>query len=148
MLIKKSIDLYRFFNSLIVLTKSSFQLMTSLSSILHITVIIFSDFQSKLELLIPEKVLPFTDEVIVFLVHKCSQQLQLLALNLEILRYILGLLKGFGYLRKTGDLIGDNLTRRLLQKLLVLYAPCRSTDDTENKFRGLILTVGNKVRKI
>ena len=31
----------------------------------------FSDFQSKSELLITEKVLPFADEVIVVFVHKC-----------------------------------------------------------------------------
>ena len=43
------------------------------------TYIRFSDFQSKSELLMAEKVLPFTDEVIVVLVHKCLQQLQLLA---------------------------------------------------------------------
>ena len=62
-----------------------------------------SDTQSKSKLLMTEKVLPFTDEVIVVLVYKCSQQLQHLALYLEMLGYILGLLKGFGYLRKTGD---------------------------------------------
>ena len=95
-----------------------------------------------------EKVLPFTDEVIVVIVHKCLQQLQLLALHLEMLGYILCLLKRFGYWRKTGDLIGDNLTRRLLRRILVLDAPCRSTEDAENKFRGLILTVGNRVRKL
>ena len=71
------------------------------------TYIRFSDFQSKSELLMTEKVLPFTDEVIAVLLHKCSQQLQLLALHLEMLGYIPGLSKGFGYLRKTGDLIGD-----------------------------------------
>ena len=65
-----------------------------------------------------------------------------------MLRYILGLLKGFKYLRKTGDLIGDDLTLRLLRRTLVLDAPCKSTEDTENIFRGLILTVGNKVRKL
>ena len=27
-------------------------------------------------------------------------------------------------------------------------APCKSTEDAENKLRGLILTVGNKVRKV
>ena len=63
-----------------------------------------------------EKVLPFTDEVIVVLVHECSQQLQLMTLHLEMLGYILDLLKGFGYLRKTVDLIGDNLNRRLFVK--------------------------------
>ena len=65
-----------------------------------------------------------------------------------MLGYILGLLKGFKYLRKTGDLIGDNLTLRLLRRTLVLEAPCKSTEDAENKLRGLILTVGNKVRKL
>ena len=63
-----------------------------------------------------EKVLPFTDEVIVVFIHECPQQLQLLALHLEIVGYILGLLEGFGYLRKIGVLIGDNLARRLLGK--------------------------------
>ena len=65
-----------------------------------------------------------------------------------MLGYKLGLLKGFEYLRKTGDLIRDNLTLRFLRRILVLDAPCRSTEDAENKFRGLILTVGNKVRKL
>ena len=73
----------------------------------------FSNFQSNSELLMTEKVIPFTDEVIVVMIHKCLQQLQLLTLHLEMLGYIPGLLKGFGYLRKTGDLIGDNLTLRL-----------------------------------
>ena len=67
------------------------------------TYIRFSDFQSKSELLMTEKVPTFKDEVIVVLVHKCLQQLQLLALHFEMLGYILGFLKGFGYLRKTGD---------------------------------------------
>ena len=59
-----------------------------------------------------------------------------------MLGYILGLLKGFKYLRKTGDFIGDNLTLRLLQRTLVLDVPRKSTEDAENK---LILAVGNKV---
>ena len=71
-----------------------------------------------------------------------------MALHLEMLGYILGLLKEFKYLRKTGDLIWDNLTLRLLQRTLVLDAPRKSTEDAENKLRGLILTVGNKVRKL
>ena len=62
--------------------------------------------------------------------------------------HVVGILKGFGYLRKTGDFIGDNLTRRLLRRILVLDAPCRSTEDAENKIRGLIFTVGNKVRQL
>ena len=72
--------------------------------------------------------------------------MQLLALHLIMLGYILGLLKRFKYLRKTGDLIGDNLTTRLLRR--TLDAPCKSTEDDENKLRGLILTVGNKVQKL
>ena len=64
-----------------------------------------------------------------------------LGIVLKLLGYILGLLKGFKYLRKTGDLIGDNLTLRLLRRTLVLDAPCKSTEDAENKLRGLILTV-------
>ena len=54
-------------------------------------------------------------------------KLQLLALHLEMLGCIIGLLKGFEYLRKTGDLIGDNLTLRLLRRTLVLDAPCNFT---------------------
>ena len=69
-----------------------------------------------------------------------------MALHLEMLGYILGLLKGFKYLRKTCDLIGDNLTLRLLRRTLVLDAPCKSTQDAEKELRVLILTVGNKVR--
>ena len=45
-------------------------------------------------------------------------------------------------------IIGDNLTHRLLRIIFVLVAPCRSTEDAENKFRGLICTSGNKVRKL
>ena len=63
-----------------------------------------------------------------------------------MLGHILGLLKGFKYLHETGDLIRDNFTLRLLRKTLVLDVPCKSTEDAVNKFRGLILTVGNKVR--
>ena len=65
-----------------------------------------------------------------------------------MLGYILGILKGFKYLRKAGDLIGDNLTLRLLRRTLVFHAPCKSTEEAENKLRGLILTAGNKVRKL
>ena len=54
-----------------------------------------------------ENFLPFTDEVTVELVHKCIQQLHLLALHFEILGYIPGLLNGLEYLRRTGDFSGD-----------------------------------------
>ena len=81
-----------------------FQVRTEIKSI---------DFQSKSELLTTENFLPFTDEVTVELVHKCIQQLHLLALHFEILEYIPGLLNGLEYLRRTGDFSGDNITRRL-----------------------------------
>ena len=58
-----------------------------------------------------------------------------MAFQLEMLGYILGLLKGFKYLRKTGDLIGANLNLRLLRRTLVLDAPCESTDDAENPIK-------------
>ena len=45
----------------------------------------------------------YSDKVIVVLEHKYLQQLQLLALPLEMLRYIPGLLNRFGYLRKISD---------------------------------------------
>ena len=72
------------------------------------------DFQSKSELLTTENFLPFTDEVTVEMVHKCIQQLHLLALHFEILGYIPSLLNESEFLRKASDFSGDNITRRLL----------------------------------
>ena len=57
-----------------------------------------------------ENFLPFTDEVTVELVHRCIQQLHLLALHFEILGYIPGLLNGLEYLRRTGDVILAGIT--------------------------------------
>ena len=107
-----------------------------------------TDFQSKSELLTTENFLPFTDEVTVELVHKCIQQLHLLALHFEILGYIPGLLNGLEYLRRTGDLSGDNITRRLLWNILVLAKPWRLTEDADERFNGLNLTASIKVRKL
>ena len=75
-----------------------------------------SIFQSKSDLLTTENFLPFTDEVTVELIHKCTRQLHLLALHFEILGGIPGLLNGLEYLRRTGDFSEDNITctRRLL----------------------------------
>ena len=56
--------------------------------------------------------LPFTDDVIIVLVHKCVQQTHPLALHLEKLRNILRLLNVLNdlvYFLIIGDLIGDNL---------------------------------------
>ena len=59
-----------------------------------------------------ENCLPFTDDVMVVLEHKCVQQTHLLALYLETLGYIprlLNALNGLVYFLKIGDPRGDNL---------------------------------------
>ena len=60
-----------------------------------------------------ENCLPFTDDVMVVLVHKCVvQQTHLLALHLETLGYIPRLLNAFNglvYFLIIGDPRGDNL---------------------------------------
>ena len=53
-----------------------------------------------------ENCLPFTDDVMVVLVHKCVQQTHLLALHLETLGYIprlLNALNGLVYFLIIGD---------------------------------------------
>ena len=69
--------------------------------------------------------LPFTDDVMVVLVHKCVQQTHLLALELETLGYIPRLLialNGLVYFLIIGDPRGGNLmvgsiSRKLLTEL-------------------------------
>ena len=59
-----------------------------------------------------ENCLPFTDDVMVVLVHECVQQTHLLALHLETLGYIprlLNALNGLVYFLIKGDPRGDNL---------------------------------------
>ena len=59
-----------------------------------------------------ENCLPFTDDVMVVLEHKCMQQTHLLALHLETLGYIprlLNALNGLVYFLIIGDRRGDNL---------------------------------------
>ena len=59
-----------------------------------------------------ENFLPFTEDVMVVLVHKCAQQTHLLALHLETLGYIpslLNALNGLVYFLIIGDPRGDNL---------------------------------------
>ena len=69
-----------------------------------------------------ENCLPFTDDVMVVLAHKCVQQAHLLTLHLESLRYIprlLNALNGLLYFLIIGDPRGDNLmVRSISQKLL------------------------------
>ena len=99
-------------------------------------------------MLITENCPPLTDEVTVEVVHKCLQDLHLLALDFEMLGYIPRLLNGLIYLRKMGDFRGDSLTLRLFRKTLVLAAPWRLIDEAENKFKGLILTEGSIVLEL
>ena len=69
-----------------------------------------------------ENFLPFTEDVMVVLVHKCAQQTHLLALHLETLGYIprlLNALNGLVYFLIIGDPRGDNLmVGSISQKLL------------------------------
>ena len=89
-------------------------------------------------LLIMENCLPFTDDVMVVLVHKCVQQTHLLALHLETLRNIprlLNALNGLVYFLIIGDPRGDNLmvgsiSRKLLTELGI------QTKDAECKLMG------------
>ena len=70
------------------------------------------EVQSKSLLLIMENCLAFTDDVMEVLVHKCVQQIHLLALHLETLGYIprlLNALNGLVYFLIIGDPRGDNL---------------------------------------
>ena len=72
-----------------------------------------------------ENCLPFTDDVMVVLVHKCVQQPHLLAMHLETLGYIprlLNALNGLVYFLIIGDPREDNLmvgsiSRKLLTEL-------------------------------
>ena len=85
-----------------------------------------------------ENCLPFTDDVMVVLVHKCVQQTHLLALHLETLGYILRLLNALNGLvcfLIIGDPRGDNLmvgsiSPKLLTELGI------GTEDTECKLMG------------
>ena len=74
-----------------------------------------------------------TVEIIVVLQFKYLQQMQLLALHLEIEGYIPLLLYGIVFLRRIGDFNVDSLILILsrLRKILLLEAPCKLTDDAE-----------------
>ena len=89
----------------------------SLSNILHSTINFSSSYninqirRSSVQLIM-ENCLPFTDDVMVILVHKCVQQTHLLALHLETLGYmprLLNALNGLVYFLIIGDPRGDNL---------------------------------------
>ena len=64
--------------------------------------------------------------------------MQFLTLHVEIEGYRLRLLSGFLYLRIIGDLTGESLILKLLQKILQLEAPFSLIEDTEDSFNGVI----------
>ena len=126
MLIKKRINFFFFFFffAFLILNKCSLNLVLRARlvcptycipqppSLQVRTYITSSDFQSKSELFTTANCLWLTEEIIVDWQIKWMQQMQLLALHLEILGYILFLLYGFLYFRSIGDLIGESLILR------------------------------------
>ena len=85
-----------------------------------------------------ENCLPFSDDVMVVLVHKCVQQAHLLALHLETLGYIRRLLNAFNglvYFLIIGDPRGDNLMVGTISRKLLSDLGIR-TEDAECKLMG------------
>ena len=97
--------------------------------------------------MIIENCLPFTDAVMVVLVHKCVQQSHLLAFHLETLGYIpplLNALNGLVFFLIIGDPRGGNLmvgsiSRKLLTELGI------PTEDAKCKLMGDICNFVNLV---
>ena len=105
------------------------------------------EVQSISLLLIMENCLPFTDDVMVVLVHKCVQQTHLLALHLETLGYIprlLNALNGLVYFLIIGDPRGDNLMVGSMSQKLLTELGIR-TEDAECKLMGDIYNFVNLV---
>ena len=91
--------------------------------------------------------LPFTDDEMVVLVHKCMQQTHLLALDLEILGHIPHLLNALNclvYFLIIGDPRGDNLMVGSISRKLLTELGIR-TEDAECKLMGEICNFGNLV---
>ena len=83
MVIKKRVKYFRLFHFTKVLTEPSLKGWVKLSNILHATIKFRSDEVQSISLsLVMANCLPFTDDVMVVLVHKCVQQTHLLALHL------------------------------------------------------------------
>ena len=85
-----------------------------------------------------ENCLPFTDDVMLVLVHKCVQQTHLLALHLETLGYIrrlLNALNGLVYFLIIGDPRGDNLMVGSISRKLLTELGIR-TEDAECTLMG------------
>ena len=85
-----------------------------------------------------ENCLPFTDDVMVVLVHKCVHQKHLLALHLETFGNIprlLNALNGLVYFLIIGDPRGDNLMVESIS-LKLLTEVGKRTEDAECKLMG------------
>ena len=96
-------------------------------------------FSSSLESLMAENFLLLTNDVTVELDHRYLQQLHLLALHLELQGYIPGLLNELEYLRRIGKSIGDNLSFKLLRKMLRFNKPLRLPKEAHCTFQGFYL---------
>ena len=94
-----------------------------------------------------ENCLPFTDDVMVVLVHTCVQQTLLFALHLETLGYIrrhLNALNGLVYFLIIGDPIGDNImVGSIFRKLLTGLG--KRKEDAECKLMGDVCNFVNLV---
>ena len=94
-----------------------------------------------------ENGLPFTDDVMVVLVHKCVQQTYLLTLHLETLGYIprlLNALNGLVYFLIIGDPRGEYRTVGSMFRKLLIELGIR-TEDAECNLMGEMLNFANLV---
>ena len=94
-----------------------------------------------------ENCLPFTDDVMLVLLHKCVQQIHLLALHLERLRYtprLLNALNVLVYFLIIGDPRGDNLMVGSISRKLSTDLGIQ-TEDTECNLMGEICYFANLV---
>ena len=88
-----------------------------------------------------ENFLPFTDDVMVVLVHKCVQQTHLLALHLETLGYIprlLNALNGLVYFLIIGDPRGDNLMVGSISRKLLTELGIRTKSNFSDQFKEIV----------
>ena len=139
MSVKKSINIFRVFifrkcsQNLVLRTRlvCLTYYIPQLFSLQVRTYIISSDFQSKSELYTTRNCLLLTVEIIVVLQFRYMQQLQILALQLDIEGYMPLLLYGIVFLRRIGDFNGESLILNRLRKLLLFEAPCKLMDDAE-----------------
>ena len=121
--------------------------MPKLISVQVITLIRSDEVQSVSLSLIMENCLPFTDDVMVVLVHKCVQQTHLLALHLQTLGYIPRISNTFNgsvYFLIIGDPRGDNLMIGSIGQKLLTELGIRA-EDAECNLMGEMCNFANLV---